>query len=272
MVKEKIRFLPHQMLLQTISNDNAALESFDQAPIPRQKNFNMKIILSFLLALFLCSALRADIGLTVVYKAKFVLKNGSSFVGYLPITGYEVYLDSNGRNEHCSDKAFQWMLIKYFPQNDTKQRFNVYNHIYLVHCGQKDGVSYIGCVDKTKINALRVSDIKYTVFLGAAYALYDWHTYGIQEVDPSVIEVIRSRPPVNYEELLINEEGGGMGDYASFINFNPDISSSELYQLVAELSRKIQIRKDGTKFIPPSQVALLNAKNIFIFYGYVGPC
>jgi len=233
----------------------------------------MKIILSFLFALILCSALRADIGSTVVYKAKFVLKNGSSFVGYLPITGYEVYLDSNGRNEHCSDKAFQAMLIKHFSQNSGKLLFHVYDHIYLVHRGQKDHVFYIGCVDKTRIKALRVHDIKYTVFLDAAYATYDWHVYGIQEVDPSVIEAIRRRPPVNYEELLLNTTADeGTGHYACFINFNPDISSSELYRLVSELSRKLQMGKDGTKIIPPSQAALLNAKNIFIFYGYVGPC
>ena len=162
------------------------------------------------------------------------------------------------------------MLIKYFAQTD-KQRFDVYNHIYLVHCGQKDQVFYIGCVDKTRINSLRVSDIKYTVFMDATYASYDWYVYGIQQVDHSVIEIIRL-PPVNYEQLLINDELEGIGDYASFINFNPDISSSELYQLVAEVSRKLQIGKDGTKFIPPSQVALLKEKNIFIFYGYVGPC
>ena len=158
-------------------------------------------------------------------------------------------------------------------QNADKQRFHVYDHIYLVHCGQKDQVFYIGCVDKTSIKVLRVRDIKYTVFLDAAYAPYDWHVYGIQEVNPSVIEVIRSRPPVNYEELLLDTtEGEGTGHYACFINFNPDISSSELYRLVADLSRKLQMGKDGTKIILPSQAALLNAKNIFIFYGYIGPC
>jgi hypothetical protein len=233
----------------------------------------MKITFSFLFVLLLFGAvpLRADVGSTVVYKAKFVLKNGVSFIGYLPISGHEVYLDSNGRNDHCSDKAFQLMLIKYFSQTD-KQRFDVYNQIYRVHCGKKDQVFYIGCVDKTRINSLQVSDIKYTVFLDATYASYDWYVYGIQQVDPTVIEIIRRRPPVNYEQLLINDEGEGTGNYASFINFNPDISSSELYQLLAKLSRKLQIGKDGTKFIPPSQVALLKEKNIFIFYGYVGPC
>lgn len=233
----------------------------------------MKIILSFLFAFFLCSALRADVGSTVVYKAKFVLKNGSSLVGYLPIAGYDVYLDSNGRNEHCSDKAFQLMLIKHFSQNGDQPRFSVYDHIYLVHHSQKDRVHTIGCVDKTSIQALRVRDIKYTVFLDAVYAPYDWYVYGIQEVDPSVIEVIRRSPPINYEELLLSTtEGEGMGQYACFINFNPDISSSEFYRLVAELSRKLQMGKDGTKIIPPAQAALLKAKNIFIFYGYIGPC
>jgi hypothetical protein len=232
----------------------------------------MKISLSFLFVLLLFGAvpLRADIGSTIVYKAKFVLKNGSSFIGYLPISGYDVGLDSNGRNEHCSDKAFQLMLIKHFSLMGEKH-LDVYDHIYLVHHGQKNYVFYIGCADKTKVNSLRISDLKYTVFLDAAYAAYDWYVYGIQLVDPSVIDIIRHQPPVNYEQLLINGEEG-FGEYASFINFNPDISSSELYQLVAEVSRKIQIREDGTKFIPPSQVALLKEKNIIILYGHVGGC
>lgn len=234
----------------------------------------MKISLSFLFALLLFGAvpLRADLGSAVVYKAKFVLKNGSSFIGYLPITQYDMDLDSNGRNEHCSDKAFQLMLIKYFS-GLPEHRFDVYDHIYLVHRGQKNEVFYIGCADKTKVNSFRISDLKYTVFIEAAYAAYRWQVYGIQLVDPSVIELIRRQPPVNYEQLLINRGSEtGFGDYASFINFNPDISSSELYQLVAEVSRKIQIREDGTKFIPPSQVALLKEKNILIFYGHVEGC
>jgi hypothetical protein len=236
-------------------------------------NKKMKTTLSFLFALFFCSTLWADKGSTVVYKAKYVLKNGSSFVGYLPMSGYDISLDSTGRNKHCSDKAFQRMLIKYCSENAGQKTFNVYNYIHLVHRGQKDGVFYIGCVDKAKIMTLKASDIKYTVFLDVAYAGYDWQVYGIQEVDSSVIEVIRRRPPINYEELQMSTtEGEGMGKYACFINFNPDISSSELYRLVAELSRKLQLGGDGTKIIPPSQAALLNAKNIFIFYGYIGPC
>jgi len=162
---------------------------------PRQKNLNMKTLLSFLFTLLLCSTLQADIGSTIIYKAKFVLKNGSSFVGYLPISGYDENLDANGRNEYCSDKAFQMMLINQFSKNVEQQTFQVYDHIYLVHCGQKDQQFFIGCVDKARIKVLRVRDIKYTVFLDAAYAAYD-----------------------------------------------------------------------------PAQVALLNAKHIFIFYGYIGPC
>ena len=240
---------------------------------PRQKNLNMKTLLSFLFTLLLCSTLQADIGSTIIYKAKFVLKNGSSFVGYLPISGYDENLDANGRNEYCSDKAFQMMLINQFSKNVEQQTFQVYDHIYLVHCGQKDQQFFIGCVDKARIKVLRVRDIKYTVFLDAAYAAYEWQVYGIQAVDASVIEVIRRTPPVNYEKLLLNAtDSEGLGYYACFINFNPDVSSSALYQLVAELSRKLQMGKDGMRFIPPAQVALLNAKHIFIFYGYIGPC
>jgi hypothetical protein len=79
--------------------------------------------------------------------APTVLKNGSSFVGYLPISGYDENLDANGRNEYCSDKAFQMMLINQFSKNVEQQTFQVYDHIYLVHCGQKDQQFFIGCVD-----------------------------------------------------------------------------------------------------------------------------
>ena len=84
--------------------------------------------------------------------------------------------------------------------------------------------------------------------------------------------MISRQNPVNYEELLFNKDGYDTGDYACFINFNPDISSSELYRLVAELSRKLQIGSNGNKIITPMQVKQLAAKHIFIFYGYVGPC
>lgn len=238
-----------------------------------QNKLIIKFTLSFFFVLFFCSVLKAEVGSTVVYKAKFVLKNGSSFVGYLPITGYDVYLNSTRRNEHCSDKSFQMMLIKHFSHNEFEQSFKVYKNIYLVHCGQKYDAFYLGCVDKTRINTLRVRDIKYTVFLDAEYARYDWYVYDIQEVDSSVIEVIRNQHPVNYEELQMDTtEGEGMGTKACFINFNPKISSSELYHLIAELSRILQMNTEGTKTVSPSQLAMLKAKIIFVFYGYVGPC
>ena len=232
----------------------------------------MKFFYTLILILLFCSTSQADLGSTVVYKAKFVLKNGSSFIGYLPISGYDESLDSTRRNKHCSDKAFQLMLIKNFSPNTIYKDFQVYDCIHLVHIGQNDRGFNIGCVDKTKIKTLQVQNIKYTVFLDAAYANYDWHVYGIQEMSPSVINIISHQNPVNYEELLFNKDGYDTGDYACFINFNPDISSSELYRLVAELSRKIQIGRNGNKIITPSQVKLLLAKHIFIFYGYVGPC
>ena len=141
-----------------------------------------------------------------------------------------------------------------------------------MHIGQNNRGFNIGCVDKTKIKTLQVQNIKYTVFLDAAYASYDWYVYGIQEMSPSVINIISNQNPVNHEILYLNKGSDEEGTFASFINFNPDISSSELYSLVAESSRKIQIGRNGNKIITPSQVKLLLAKHIFIFYGYVGPC
>ena len=54
----------------------------------------MKFFSTLILVLIFCSTSQADGGSTVVYKAKFVLKNGSSFIGYLPISGDDVSLDT----------------------------------------------------------------------------------------------------------------------------------------------------------------------------------
>lgn len=233
----------------------------------------MKFIFPILLILFLGSPATADIGSTVVYKAKFVLKDKTSFIGYVPIAGYDVYLNSNGRNEHCSDKAFQLMLIKYSSQGLLNTPLQIYDNIHLVHRGQKGNAFNIGCVDKSKIKTLDIRDIKYTVFIDAEYARYDWYVYGIQALDSYTMNIIRKHPPVNYEEMLMStKEGEGLGIYACFINFNPNISSAELYRLVADLSRKLFMNNDGVKTIPPSLEASLHSKNIFVFYGYVGPC
>lgn len=229
----------------------------------------MKIAFTLLLSCLFYAALHADIGGAVVYKAKFVLKNGSSVVGYLPTAGYDVHLDSTGKNEHCSDKAFQIMLNQRFVNEPLK----VYNHIYVVHCGHNNSEFFVGCVDQSKIKTLTPKDIKYTVFLNAAYAQYDWFTMGIYELEPSIIEVIRLKPPVNYEELMLDvAESDIVGDHACFINFNPEISSSDLYHIVAELSKKIQLDQHGNKIIPPSEIVKLKAKNIFTFPFYIGPC
>lgn len=227
----------------------------------------MKTIFSILLILVLGLPASADVGSAVVYKAKFVLKNKTSFTGYVQISGYDVHLDKNRRNQHCSDKAFQVMLIKYFEQYHEKVR--IYDHIHLV----RRRTSNIGCADNSKIKIIDVHDIKYTVFIDAEYARYDWYVYGIQEMDSYTMGVIRNHPPINYEEMLMSTtEGEGLGIYASFINFNPEISSAELYRLVADLSRKLYLDSNGIKTIPSSLKESLRAKNIFVFYGYVGPC
>lgn len=231
----------------------------------------MKFFFSFLLILMLYAPASADIGSTVVYKAKFVLKDKTSFIGYIPITGYEVYLNSNRRNEHCSDKAFQLMLIEYFLQRS--EQVHIYDNILLVRRGYKDDAFNIGCAEKSKIKTISVHDIKYTVFIDAEYARYDWYVYGIQELDDYTMNIIRKHPPVNYEEMLMSTtEGEGLGTYANFINFNPAISSAELYRIVADLSRKLYLDSNGTKTIPSSEKESLRAKNIFVFYGYVGAC
>ncbi|MBL7779891.1 MAG: hypothetical protein JNM22_01655 [Saprospiraceae bacterium] len=233
----------------------------------------MKLILSFLLSSLFFFPVSADVGSAVVYKAKFVLKDKTSFIGYVPISGYEVYLDENGRNEHCSDKALQLMLIQHFTQYGTNKLVKIYDNIHLVSRGPKENRFSIGCVDKSKIKTINVFDIKYTVFMDAEYAQYDWYVYGIQEVDSNTMSTIRKHPPVNYEEMLMStKESEGLGIYASFINFNPDISSAELYRIIADLSRKLHIDENGVKTIPSSLKASLQAKHIFVFYGYVGPC
>jgi hypothetical protein len=70
----------------------------------------MKFILVAFLSFFYISHLRADLGGCVVYKAKYVLKNGQTVTGWLPISGYEDYAsfdEGKQTNKYCGDLAFQ---------------------------------------------------------------------------------------------------------------------------------------------------------------------
>lgn len=98
----------------------------------------MKILTIASLLFFAIQAF-ADLGGCVVYKAKYVMKNGQSVTGYLPLWSYEdySYLDEHSQsNAYCSDKAFQQLLNRVFYQEQKKLEFGLFEKLDLVQFSQ----------------------------------------------------------------------------------------------------------------------------------------
>lgn len=69
----------------------------------------MKKIL-FILLMCLPFILLADLGSIVIFKAKFVLKNGQSFVGFYELGAVDNYESFRKKSPYCSDIGFQKLL------------------------------------------------------------------------------------------------------------------------------------------------------------------
>jgi hypothetical protein len=155
------------------------------------------LILFFLLPAFL----HADAGGCVVYKAKYVLKNGSSVTAYLPLSGYEdyAYLDEQtNRNAYCSDKAFQQLLNKVIYRQQKKPVFVAYTNLYTVKYGPAVQHSpACAFTDSSALVSLHLDSIRYTIFLSAKPAPWDYPEYAFLILDSATSLRLQNQQVVN---------------------------------------------------------------------------
>ncbi|MBN8678096.1 MAG: hypothetical protein J0M29_07705 [Chitinophagales bacterium] len=125
--------------------------------------------------------LYADAGGCVVYKAKFVLKNGNSVTASLPLSGYADYAylnEKTGRNRYCADKAIQQLINRVFYRQSGKLTFDAYTAIYAVKYPANTGkVPVCAFSDAASLVHLHLDSIRYTVFLDAKEAFWSYPEY-----------------------------------------------------------------------------------------------
>lgn len=212
----------------------------------------MKILTIASLLFFAIQAF-ADLGGCVVYKAKYVMKNGQSVTGYLPLWSYEdySYLDEHSQsNAYCSDKAFQQLLNRVFYQEQKKLEFGLFEKLDLVQFSQaasRNQPFSVGCAftDSSSIRTLHLDSIRYTVFLQAKNAEWDYPEIAIQVLDVKTANMMREQKVVNHAGLShpsMPEQPGSIYEYFfdeyAVLNYNKNISQAALEAKLAALSEQ----------------------------------
>lgn len=245
----------------------------------------MRFTFAFLL-LFGISHLKADIGSCFVYKAKYVLKNGQSFIGYLPISGYDV-APIEGKDR---DKLLQKLITRHFYIERRKLHINIYKKIHVLRYKDDEKTKSLmpipfAFVDSTEVIRLHIDSIKYTVYLDAKLSNFEWYVCGISIFDSTSVQKFQKSRVRNFIEINLTTpelelEGGGAAAY--IINFSSNNSQKDLISIRNEVKKQSIIntnnlgnaRNLNLKFKKEQQKKFLEwrEKGIFIFYYSWGPC
>ena len=213
----------------------------------------MKII-PFLLAIFFSMNAYADAGGCLVYKVKYVLKDGRTITGLLPLLSYEDYSfldDKTKTNRYCSDVEFQKLINNFFYTQQKTLYFIVYKEIHLLNFGksanQKDYAYPLGCAfaDSNSVIQLNLDSIKYTVFLSVKKADWNYVETSIQLFDNRTCQMLKRNEAVNHAFLthppeLEHPKSIYYYHYDAYlvINFNKDISPQVLNDEIKAMSKQ----------------------------------
>jgi hypothetical protein len=208
-----------------------------------------------LIILFFSTPSHADLGGCVVYKVKYVLKNGDFKTGYLPLYGYEnhAYLDDQTKtNKYCDDLEFQKLINQLFYKQQKKLVFNIYTELHLIDFGksayQADNPNSIACVftDSSSMIHLNLDSIKYTIFLSTKSATWDYPEVQIQIMDTKTSLMMQQNKVINHTWLfhtpvLEKLQSKYTHEFDSYfvVNYNKNISLEDLKKELNEVSEKI---------------------------------
>jgi len=212
-------------------------------------------ILPFLMAMVWSVNAYADLGGCVVYKAKYVMKDGRTITGFLPLLGYEDYAymdDLTHTNRYCSDLEFQKLINKVFYAQQKTLNFKIYKQIYRVNFGssanQKDSPSPDICAftDSTSVLSLNLDSIKYTLFISAKNADWAYILTAIQLFDSKTCQMMQKKEVLNHTYLShepVAESPTYIHEFDSYfvLNYNKDISAISLNKWMREISERFYL-------------------------------
>lgn len=216
-----------------------------------------------LLLFFSTTRLYADLGGCLVYKVKYVLKNGTNITGYLPLSGYGdyTYLDeATQTNKYCSDKAFQKLINDVFYHQQRTLVFDIYTELHLIQFVKPAEVPWIvtAFTDSSSVRQLHLDSIKYTVFLSAKPAQWSFPEVSIQIYDPQTSLFLQKTKAVNftglsYPPVLEAPESTYYHTFDNYlvINFNEKMSLPDLEKEMEKVRESIYAPE--LKYVKSSQ-------------------
>ncbi len=215
----------------------------------------MKTAIALLVFLSFLPETYADLGGCLVYKAKYVLKNGQTVTGYLPLCGYGDYSylnDATGSNAYCSDKEFQKLINRVFYKERHTLWFTVYKQINMVDPGDParpgaySGSFKIAFTDSSSLVRLNLDSIRYTVFFNAKPGEWSYPETGIQVVDDRTAGMMREQAVFNatgiFKEPVLEQPGSKY--YHEFdeylvLNYDRELSHEALQKKMEKVAREI---------------------------------
>lgn len=191
----------------------------------------MKII-SLFVCLACCLNLMADAGSSVVYKARFFLKNGERQVGYFEISGYEGgtgFDEGTKTNSFCNDNGV-YELVKSSVKSPKVDSFTIYKKIHYPKYFKGTGIwtqtNYqYGAVAYEDVVIIAFRDIKFAVFISAKDNPRQWLMSELLITSNEIIDKLNNTKP-----LTLWEEAEDQSSYV-FYNFNPKINKAEIKRL-----------------------------------------
>lgn len=219
----------------------------------------MKII-SLFVCLACCLNLKADLGSSLVYKARFFLKNGERQVGYFEIFSYGE--EANTNNKYCNDKGV-YEVVKKDLKNNNLDSLTIYKKIwfpkYFYWPRSKeeldaDWVERFGAVNKEDVIKIAFKDISFTVYISSKVNSRNWQSE-ILITTQEVIDKLDSVKWFNHAEATqyveVSELGGVQGNGFIFFNYNPKINEAEIIRLYKLKEKQLfqQEKENGQTYL-----------------------
>jgi hypothetical protein len=205
-------------------------------------------ILLLLLCVFAATSASA-ISSTVLFKAKFVLKNKTIFTAYFLGSDLDIQ-DENGKYisyEKCTDKIFQKLLNKQnnnctSTETDKKIKgVRLYKNIYGIRKPAAMQIPVFGFCDKTDIVDIDANEILYTVFLGANkpnFPRFDSYGTPIETLDSASVQDLTTNKIIS-NFILNDPKDFSFGFH--FITTDKTINAKKLSAIVR--SKKYNLQK-----------------------------
>lgn len=212
-----------------------------------------------ILLIFLPFVVLADLGSVVLFKAKFVLKNGQSFVGFYELGAVDNYESFRKKSPYCSDIGFQKLLNQKATFNNNK--VNVIKEYYV-----EPKTNFAFSSNKQLLD-LHLDSLKYTIFYNAF--IPNFYFKEINVVEESVYDIIKNHKVIQYVNFC-----NGNAD-ANVLSFNTALSWKEVAKMTAGICEYLMNLQTNEKKYSQKVVREMEAKikaleqqNIYFFTYY----